>query len=230
MHKYVNEIILETDKYNKIKKYGRILPYLSKDINQFCNACHKYYEYKDSPHKMLEQLTYLATISGKIYINIFSHTNQALKDANDDAYFCVYHSNCLYSLCMNIMRELEKDYLQRASESMLDTVTINDSVDNTKLSTPKYELLYFYAEWCGYCNRFTPKWNEFINKLNHNKIKPIRYNGDIERDKMNEYKVSGYPTIILNNSDGNHFIFNGNQNNIDELTSFVKKYVGKDAF
>jgi hypothetical protein len=58
----------------------------------------------------------------------------------------------------------------------------------------KYELCFFYADWCFYSKNFLPVW-EKICKYFHDKIDCIKYNH--ETDEIKIHNIRGFPTIIL---------------------------------
>ena len=64
------------------------------------------------------------------------------------------------------------------------------------------ELLYFYTEWCPYCKKSRPIWNELKEKYAEHGVNNTRvYFKEIDCDKeeqmADEYKVEGYPTIKM---------------------------------
>ena len=61
-------------------------------------------------------------------------------------------------------------------------------------------LYYFYMNGCGWCDKFNPVWTELTNCENEINIKQgnmEKINGPENNNLTNEYKVDGYPTIIL---------------------------------
>lgn len=102
----------------------------------------------------------------------------------------------------------------------------NNSLDEPSSKT----FILFYADWCGHCKHFKPKWNndkmEYKNKFNF-----IEINADIESDNMklperiinlmnnNKLKIDGYPTIIyLDTLKNDDIYFIKNRNNfINEI-------------
>lgn len=75
-------------------------------------------------------------------------------------------------------------------------------------------VVLVFADWCGYCNEFTPRWDDLAQ---HNKDKTSFY--QIEENELDQNikdmltmtgLLSGYPTILYNN----------------QQTEKLEKYVG----
>ena len=78
----------------------------------------------------------------------------------------------------------------------------NKEFNDDKGATKEAELLYFYTEWCPYCKKARPIWNELKTKYENEPINNTRvYFKEIDCDKdekmADEYGVEGYPTIKL---------------------------------
>ena len=59
-------------------------------------------------------------------------------------------------------------------------------------------LLFFYADWCHYCDEFKPEWAKLEQILGNNpNIQLVKINGDERKDLMKQYNVPGFPTVIL---------------------------------
>ena len=63
-------------------------------------------------------------------------------------------------------------------------------------------LVLVYAPWCGYSKKMLPDYEkikaEFDGKtINGKKINIIMYNSDVDKDKVKEYQVEGFPTLFL---------------------------------
>ena len=74
---------------------------------------------------------------------------------------------------------------------------------NTTNSSNKVNLYYFYTEWCPYCKKANPVWDDFCkeidSKYNNTSYQFNYFKIDCEKNqKMAEkYKVEGYPTIKM---------------------------------
>ena len=99
--------------------------------------------------------------------------------------------------------------------------------NNNKLAPGpgKCALVFFYADWCGHCQRFKPEWNKFKNQMNNKKI-----NGKVlvimecssdEEDLMKEYDINGYPTLKLLDANGREIKEFSDQRNSANLKNFV---------
>ena len=72
-------------------------------------------------------------------------------------------------------------------------------------------LVLVYAPWCGHSKRMLPDFervkSEFDGKnINGKNINIIMYNSDVDKDKVKEYGVQGFPSLFLE-KDGNRESF-----------------------
>ena len=80
------------------------------------------------------------------------------------------------------------------------------------------ELILFKANWCGHCNHFMPVWNKLQSeKLN---AKLTTFDSDLNRDKINEYKIQGFPTLMLKSN--NKLVEYSGPRDIESIKNFVK--------
>jgi len=94
--------------------------------------------------------------------------------------------------------------------------------------TGKPIIVFFYTDWCGFCQRFAPTFDKIT------KVKDIKKNFAIafvncEKEEnqalMHEYNVQGFPTVFVIDK-------NGNKTQLDNSTFFnddAKKVVSKKA-
>ena len=64
-------------------------------------------------------------------------------------------------------------------------------------STNKIDIMLFKMDTCGHCKNFMPVW-EHLKKELSNKYNFITYDSNKNIDKVNEYNVDGFPTLIKN--------------------------------
>ena len=83
------------------------------------------------------------------------------------------------------------------------------------------DLILFYADWCGHCQQFKPIWKE-IKEKNLN-INYIEYNDEINANKINEFGVQGFPTIILKK--GDNLIRFEEERTSNKLIEFINKHI-----
>ena len=83
----------------------------------------------------------------------------------------------------------------------------NDNEENDNTDSKKIEL--HYADWCGHCKSFKPKWSKLKKKLG-NKYTFEEYNADNKDHKsiMKKRGVTGFPTLIMS-SKGKTEKYNG---------------------
>lgn len=73
---------------------------------------------------------------------------------------------------------------------------ISESTTETPAAKPDETILYlFKAEWCGHCRAFKETW-ELLKKKNEKKIKYMTVDSE-EKDKLEKWKIQGFPTLIL---------------------------------
>ena len=103
-----------------------------------------------------------------------------------------------------------------------------------KRETPPTEarLYFFYTDWCGWSKKAKPEWEKLTAKLGDNtyfgktKLSLVPVNAETDRNLADEYDVEGYPTIILERSDG---LEQYNKSvTYDGLLHFLRKSLGKE--
>ena len=57
------------------------------------------------------------------------------------------------------------------------------------------EVYLFKADWCGHCRGFKPTWEKLSKELG-SKYKFITVDADKDKDKIEKWKIQGFPTII----------------------------------
>ena len=67
-------------------------------------------------------------------------------------------------------------------------------------SKDKKKLFLFKADWCMHCKIFAPTWNSLQNNIKDN-VKFITYDSEKNANKIKAFKISGFPTLILQVND-----------------------------
>ena len=65
-------------------------------------------------------------------------------------------------------------------------------------------VVEFYTSWCGYCKKFEKEVLNSVEVGNYteNRFLVYKLNAEIEKSVAQEFRVSGYPTILIFDADG----------------------------
>jgi thiol-disulfide isomerase/thioredoxin len=85
-------------------------------------------------------------------------------------------------------------------------------------------LVLVYAPWCGHSKKMLPDYerikSEFHGKvMNGKKINIMMYDSDVDKDKVKEYGVKGFPTLFVE-KDGNRESFP--HRSYDKISDYLK--------
>jgi thiol-disulfide isomerase/thioredoxin len=88
-------------------------------------------------------------------------------------------------------------------------------------------LMIFYAEWCGYCRTAMPAFQklkkDYNNQtINNQKVSIELIEGDKHKNLMTKYNVGGFPTVLLEKSNGQIVKYQGNRS-YDDLVVFLRE-------
>ena len=103
----------------------------------------------------------------------------------------------------------------------------NNTIDNIPTSN-KYEMLFFWASWCGHCQDKKPIWEKITKdlKIENCEIKNIDCSKQdttkcyILKNNKKEHLI-GVPTIVLRNKNKNHDIEFLEDLNLNNLKNFL---------
>lgn len=72
------------------------------------------------------------------------------------------------------------------------------------LSGDKKYLVYFYADWCGFCKKFKPIWDELKEHYKKKDVSnfELKEFESANKEMMEKYKIDGYPTLKLISKEG----------------------------
>ena len=96
------------------------------------------------------------------------------------------------------------------------------------LKTGKPIIVFFYTDWCGYCQKFAPTFDKITKGISIKNEFAIAYvNCDSEENQkyMQEYEIQGFPTVYVIKTDGT-------KKQLDNRTFFADKaeqIITKDA-
>jgi len=88
-------------------------------------------------------------------------------------------------------------------------------------SNNKNTLYLFKADWCGHCKALKPTWDKLQNELTES-ISFKVYDSDKDNQIMKDYKIGGFPTIILKINDKT--IEYVGPRDYDSLKNFILQY------
>ena len=57
-------------------------------------------------------------------------------------------------------------------------------------------LAFFYAPWCGHCQKAEPEW-EKAEKMNNTDVKLVKINCDENKELAEKYGIQGFPTFYF---------------------------------
>lgn len=90
------------------------------------------------------------------------------------------------------------------NKSNVDVLDISkESTDRKRVPNDKkpFRVYYFYATWCGYCQKFKPQWNAFVRSINSSdladKVALMAFDVDeeINMNMVKLAKVEGLPDV-----------------------------------
>jgi thiol-disulfide isomerase/thioredoxin len=80
-------------------------------------------------------------------------------------------------------------------------------------------LYYFYMDNCSACNQFKPMWSR-LKQLYKRKYKLVSINGPENQDKVEQYSVSSYPTLLIEKPTGSLKMYKGDRS-MKDLQNFL---------
>jgi thiol-disulfide isomerase/thioredoxin len=84
------------------------------------------------------------------------------------------------------------------------------------------DFMMFYADWCPHCTHAKPEFKKVMDKLssgelNGHKINVKMINAEENKELAKQFKVDGYPTLILK-MDDKTYTYEGNRTEGDMMT------------
>lgn len=92
-----------------------------------------------------------------------------------------------------------------------DVIVISKQFDKGQsldkaLATKKPMVVFFYTDWCGYCQRFAPTFHKVVTSKaikNNFAIAYVNCDSPENQKHMEKYKVNAFPTVFVVDTKGN---------------------------
>jgi thioredoxin-like negative regulator of GroEL len=81
------------------------------------------------------------------------------------------------------------------------------------------ELVYIYSETCGWCERFNPIWQDFVDRYS-GPLKPVKI--EARQPEAAKFDVPGYPMVIVVKGGEQVAIFEDDRT-VEKLLAFAQK-------
>ena len=102
------------------------------------------------------------------------------------------------------------------------------------MDTNKPMIVFFYTDWCGFCQRFVPTFDKVTKKSEIKKNFAIAYvNCEKETNQrfMNDYGVDGFPTVFVVDDKGQRLQLNNgilfNDDSVEVITDQALEFIGQ---
>lgn len=101
------------------------------------------------------------------------------------------------------------------------------------LPSTKANLYFFFTNWCGWSQKAMPEWSkleEIVKTTPYfgtTRVNVIRVDAEKERKTAELYEVDGYPTVLLETSNGIHKY--SKRPTADGLLEFLRTTLGKES-
>jgi thiol-disulfide isomerase/thioredoxin len=89
------------------------------------------------------------------------------------------------------------------------------------MTIKKTTVKFYYADWCGHCQQFKGEWAKLKEILKDNDMEWEEYESSKFPQKMEEEKIQGYPTIIIQKKDGTKIEYSGPRT-AEAIMEFIK--------
>jgi len=112
-----------------------------------------------------------------------------------------------------------EDYSQKYLKYKAKYINLKNKSRKSMSGGGNINVILFKADWCGHCKSFKPTW-EAVSKHYKEKYNFITYDADKNLDKLKEYKVDSFPTILLK-KDSDLIPYNGDRS-FEDFNSFLE--------
>ena len=84
--------------------------------------------------------------------------------------------------------------------------TLPSKFDTRKPGPPA--VIFVMVGWCGHCKTLKPRLGEF-ERILRGKVSVYTVDGDASPDRVREFRVDGFPTIVYKTSTGKLYKYEG---------------------
>jgi thiol-disulfide isomerase/thioredoxin len=96
-------------------------------------------------------------------------------------------------------------------------INSNNMIGGSSSDTTMY---LFKADWCGHCKNLAPVWDQLQKEVTN--IKFVTYDSQKDKNSIEKYNISGFPTIILKKNDKAYDY--GGARDLNSLKDFINSY------
>ncbi|KAL0228780.1 hypothetical protein GEMRC1_013400 [Eukaryota sp. GEM-RC1] len=114
------------------------------------------------------------------------------------------------------------------SLSLASLTTLTSSNYDDVLSSHKFVLVKYYAQWCGHCKSLAPIYEQLAETMASPDLVIAEIDEAGSKNIMKKEQIKGYPTIKLFR-DGKEVKKYSGPRDLDSLTKFLKAETGKEA-
>jgi thiol-disulfide isomerase/thioredoxin len=136
----------------------------------------------------------------------------------------------LFILIFLSLYRAQRDSMRRIIAMRRDSVITEAFDESAKARSGTVKVYFFFMQGCGWCERFTPVWDEFVTKRSSTPGLVLR-KVDKNEPLAKEYSehVNGYPTVLLVDSGGKVVKFTG-ERTLKGLEAFILANGVKETF
>jgi len=181
------------------------------------------------PHKVVAQI-----LSGpnSERIHLENMTTESPKDLANETHFITetstdpnYPQTTIGAYTKNINSSEAARLLSDMNQAPNYRVQNGGNIDSDNLNLPT--LVYFWADWCGYSQKFNPTWKKFTEavgqKFPNLRVKDLNVGKDDELNNVaRKAGVKGYPTIVLFINGQSHQLM-GSRLTVENILNFIEE-------
>lgn len=89
------------------------------------------------------------------------------------------------------------------------------------------QVMLFHATWCGHCEQYLSS-GIYEKTAENPEVQGIafeKFDADKNASMVEKYDITGFPTILGLNAQGEKVVFEGNRNSMNDLITFAKSLV-----